>query len=275
MARLAREWRREGRSVGLVPTMGYLHDGHLSLVRRARGEVGDSGVVLVSIYVNPTQFGPGEDLDRYPRDFGRDRALCREAGVDVVFAPPDREMYEEGHSTYVVEEELSRGMEGASRPTHFRGVCTVVTKLFNLVQPDLAVFGEKDWQQAAVIRRMMRDLNLLLRIVVSPTSREPDGLAMSSRNARLSGLERAQAVVLSQAIREARRQVRAAAGLLPADPLRRELTRWIGNQPLARVDYIEFFDPATLRPVTRVGRGNRMALAVWLGATRLIDNGRL
>jgi pantoate--beta-alanine ligase len=275
MARLARGWRREGRGVGLVPTMGYLHDGHLSLARRARGEVGDSGVVVVSVYVNPTQFGPGEDLDRYPRDFGRDRALCRGAGVDVVFAPPDREMYEEGHSTYVVEEDLSRGMEGASRPTHFRGVCTVVTKLFNLVQPGLAVFGEKDWQQAVVIRRMVRDLNLPLRIVVSPTAREPDGLAMSSRNARLSGRERAQAVVLSQAIREARRQVRAATGSLTADSLRRELTRWIGKQPLARVDYIEFFDPATLRPVTRVGRGDRMALAVWLGTTRLIDNGRL
>jgi pantoate--beta-alanine ligase len=275
MARLARGWRREGRSVGLIPTMGYLHDGHLSLVRRARDEAGETGVVVVSIYVNPTQFGPGEDLDRYPRDFGRDRVMCREAGVDVVFAPPDREMYEEEHSTYVVEEVLSRGMEGASRPTHFRGVCTVVTKLFNLVQPELAVFGEKDWQQAVVVRRMVRDLNHPLRVVVSPTSREPDGLAMSSRNARLSGQERAQAVVLSQAIQEARRQVRAAAGLLPADPLRRKLTRWIEKQPLARVDYIEFLDPATLRPVTRVGRGNRMALAVWLGSTRLIDNGRL
>jgi pantoate--beta-alanine ligase len=255
--------------------MGYLHEGHLSLVRRVRGEVGDSGLVVVSIYVNPTQFGPGEDLDRYPRDLVRDRALCREAGVDIVFAPSDREMYEEEHSTYVVEEALSRGMEGASRPTHFRGVCTVVTKLFNLVQPDLAVFGEKDWQQSAVISRMVRDLNLPVRVVVSPTSREPDGLAMSSRNARLSGQERAQAVVLSQAIQAARRQVRAAARGLPADSLRRELTRWIGKQPLARVDYIEFFDPATLRPVTRVGRGDRMALAVWLGTTRLIDNGRL
>lgn len=275
MARLARGWRQEGRSVGMVPTMGYLHDGHLSLVRRVRREVGDSGAVVVSIYVNPTQFGPGEDLERYPRDLGRDRALCREAGVDVVFAPSDREMYAKEHSTFVVEEQLSRGMEGVSRPTHFRGVCTVVTKLFNLVQPGMAVFGEKDWQQAAVIQRMVRDLNLPLRIVVAPTIREPDGLARSSRNARLSAQERAQAVVLSQAIHEARRRVRAAVGWLPAAKLRRELTRWIGRQSSARVDYIEFFDPTTLRPLSQVGQGARMALAVWMGTTRLIDNGRL
>jgi pantoate--beta-alanine ligase len=275
MARRARGWRREGSRVGFVPTMGYLHDGHLSLVRRARREVGESGVVVVSIYVNPTQFGPGEDLKRYPRDFRRDRALCREVGVDVIFAPSDQEMYGAEPSTFVAEEGLSRGMEGASRPTHFRGVCTVVTKLFNLVQPELAVFGEKDWQQAAVIQRMVRDLNLPLRIVVAPTSRESDGLAMSSRNARLSEDERAQAVVLSQAIHEARRRVRASAGGLPAAKLCRELTRWVERQPLARVDYIEFFDPATLRPVSRVGRGARMGLAVWMGTTRLIDNGRL
>jgi pantoate--beta-alanine ligase len=275
MVRLAREWRRAGRRVGLVPTMGYLHEGHLSLVRRARREVGSEGLVVVSVYVNPTQFGPGEDLEQYPRDLGRDRALCEGMGVDVVFAPRDGGMYAVGHSTHVVEERLSEGMEGRSRPAHFRGVCTVVTKLFNLVQPELAVFGEKDWQQAAVVGRMVRDLNQPVRMVVAPTCRARDGLALSSRNARLSEAEREQAVVLWEALREARRRVRGAGGKLSAVRLRRDLGEWIARRPLARLDYVEFFDAVTLRPAERVGPGVRMALAVWLGATRLIDNGRL
>jgi pantoate--beta-alanine ligase len=275
MAGWARKWRREGCRVGLVPTMGYLHEGHLSLVRRAREEASNSGVVVVSIYVNPTQFAPGEDLDRYPRDLRRDLDLCRRVGVDVVFAPSDQEMYEEGFSTYVMEEKLSRSMEGASRPTHFRGVTTVVAKLFNLVQPDVAVFGEKDWQQAAVIRRMVRDLNMPVRMVVAPTLREPDGLACSSRNARLSELERSQAAALWEAIQEARRRLRASDRGITAARLRKDLTDRIEKRPAARVDYIEFFDPSTLQPVERLGTGVRMALAVWMGKTRLIDNGRL
>jgi len=186
MQRLALRWRREGKCVGFVPTMGYLHDGHLSLVSRARKLVGKPGIVVASIYVNPTQFAPTEDLSAYPRDLERDKALCRKAGVDVLFFPADAEMYPGrdtgGYSTYVIEEKLSQGMEGGSRPTHFRGVTTVVAKLFNLVLPEVAVFGAKDWQQAAILRRMVRDLNFPLKLVVAPTLREKDGLAMSSRN---------------------------------------------------------------------------------------------
>ena len=199
-------WRRQGDTIGFVPTMGYLHEGHISLALRARQIVGPRGKVVVSIYVNPTQFGPKEDLSRYPRDFARDKKLCRAAGVDVIFAPDNHEMYPPHHggpySTYVVEESLALDMEGASRPTHFRGVTTVVAKLFNLVLPEVAVFGSKDFQQAAVIKRMVRDLNFPLKIIVAPTHRESDGLAMSSRNRYLSPVEREQAVVLSQALDE-------------------------------------------------------------------------
>ncbi len=279
MQRRALEWRRLGVRVGLVPTMGYLHDGHLSLVRRAREWVGLEGQVVVSIYVNPTQFGPSEDLSRYPRDLERDQNLCRAEGVDVVFAPRDSEMYageEAGrHSTFVVESDLSQGLEGKARPTHFRGVTTVVAKLFNVVLPAVAVFGAKDYQQAQVIRRMVRDLNFPVRLLVSPTRREGDGLAMSSRNAYLSAAEREQAVVLSQAIREARRVVRSRRGGVVADGLVRELTAWIERRPAARVDHIAFVDPETLVPVKRVRAGVRMVLAVVVGRTRLIDNGRL
>lgn len=279
MQRLALQWRAQGRPVGLVPTMGYLHEGHLSLVRRARQAVGAKGVVVVSLYVNPTQFGPKEDFARYPRDLTRDQALCRQAGVDVVFAPTDAQMYPRPpgaeYSTFVVEETLSRSMEGASRPGHFRGVTTVVAKLFNLVLPTVAVFGAKDFQQARVIQRMVRDLNFPVRIIVAPTVREPDGLAMSSRNTYLSPSERAQACVLWQAIQQARRWVDQASQPLPAGQLQRRLRRLIEQQPAARVDYIAFVDSATLAPVRAVRRGTHMALAVLVGRTRLIDNARL
>ncbi len=261
--------------------MGYLHAGHLSLVTRARRSVGVRGCVVVSIYVNPTQFGPQEDLARYPRDLERDLKLCRQAGTDVVFVPADREMYPavtapgEGFSTWITEEGLTRVMEGASRPAHFRGVTTVVGKLFNLVQPDVAVFGAKDCQQAAVIQRMVRDLNFPIKIVVAPTWREPDGLAMSSRNAYLSAAERAQAPVLWQAMQQAKAAVRRAGGGLTGRELRRRLVAFIQRQPAARVDYLEFFDPATLAPVAVVGPGTHLALAVFMGKTRLIDNTRL
>jgi pantoate--beta-alanine ligase len=258
--------------------MGYLHEGHLSLVRRARGLVGVKGEVVVSIYVNPTQFGPTEDFSRYPRNLKRDLKLCQAAGVDVVFAPQDEEMYPrqrgEPFSTYVAEEALSQGMEGLSRPTHFRGVTTIVAKLFNIVQPQIAVFGAKDFQQAAIVRRMVRDLNFPLRIIVAPTHREADGLAMSSRNKYLVGDLRQQAVVLWRAIEMA--QTRTAQGASsPATRLKAQLKRHIEQKPAARVDYIEFFEPDTLRPATRVKRGIHMALAVFIGKTRLIDNARL
>jgi len=279
MQRLAGQWKRQGAKVGFVPTMGCLHAGHLSLVAKARRLVGARGRVVVSIYVNPTQFAAHEDLAKYPRDLPRDTRLCRDGGVDVLFLPDDQAMYPQddatGFSTYVVEERLSQGMEGASRPTHFRGVTTVVAKLFNLVQPEVAVFGAKDWQQAAVVQRMARDLSFPLRVVVAPAVRESDGLAMSSRNRYLSTEERAQAVALWQAIQEARRAVRTARKALPAARLKSELKWLIETRPSARVDYLEFFDPRTLKPRARVSRGAHLALAVFVGETRLIDNGRL
>jgi pantoate--beta-alanine ligase len=291
MQRLAKKWQRAGTKIGLVPTMGYLHAGHLSLVKRARKLVGKNGKVAVSIYVNPTQFGPKEDLSRYPRDLKRDLKLCRDEAVDVVFTPSDNEMYPRwgeatdepargdarptsgGFSTYVVEEKLSQGMEGASRPGHFRGVATVVAKLFNITQPDVAVFGAKDFQQAAVIKRMTRDLNFPIKIDIAPTFREPDGLAMSSRNKYLEGDLRRQGVVLWRAIQKAQAMVKNSA--VPAEKLRGELKELIESEPAPKLDYVEFFDPDTLVPLTKVSRGAHMALAVLVGKARLIDNARL
>src|ERR1035441_6204589 len=204
MQRLAKKWLHAGTRIGFVPTMGYLHAGHLSLVKRARQAVGKNGKVVASIYVNPTQFAPTEDLAKYPRDLPRDLKLLRELGVDAVFTPSDAQMYpgkaEENYSTYVVEEKLSQCMEGASRPTHFRGVTTIVAKLFNIVLPDVAVFGQKDFQQAAIVKRMVADLNFPVKIIVAPTLREKDGLAMSSRNRYLDAEQRAQAVILYHAL---------------------------------------------------------------------------
>ena len=279
MQRLTRQWQRRGQRIGFVPTMGYLHEGHLSLVRAARRRVGKAGKVVVSIYVNPTQFGPQEDLSRYPRDFARDRKLCRAAGVDVVFAPGNVEMYpgraDGDYSTYIVEEKLSRSMEGASRPTHFRGVTTVVAKLFNIVLPDVAVFGQKDFQQAAIIKRMVRDLNFPVKITVAPTVREPDGVAMSSRNKYLVGDLRPQATVLRRSVQAVRQVVAAAKKPVAAGKLRTIVGQVIKTVPAARLDYVEFFDTETLALVTKVSRSHRMALAVFIGKTRLIDNGTL
>ncbi len=277
MQKLARSWRRADVRTGFVPTMGYLHDGHLSLVKRARQAVGGAGMVVVSIYVNPTQFGPREDLAQYPRDLKRDLKLLRESGADVVFVPGDNEMYpgkaEGKYSTYVGEENLSRTMEGASRPTHFRGVTTVVAKLFNLVQPDVAVFGQKDFQQTAIVKRMTRDLNFPVTIAVAPTLRERDGLAMSSRNKYLDTEQRPQAVILFHAMQAAKAAV--AKKTVPAAKLKKDLACFITAAPLARLDYVEFFEPETLEPVTQVRRGTHMALAVFFGKTRLIDNTQL
>jgi pantoate--beta-alanine ligase len=279
MQRLGRRWRRQSARVGLVPTMGYLHEGHLSLVRLARRRVGKAGKVVVSLYVNPTQFGPKEDLSRYPRDLKRDLRLCRAEGVDIVFAPSDAEMYpgkvEGNYSTYVVEEKLSQGMEGASRPGHFRGVATVVAKLFNLVQPNVAVFGAKDFQQAAVVKRMVRDLNFPMKIVVAPTVRELDGVAMSSRNKYLAGDLRSQATVLRRGIQAVRKAVASARKPVTAAKLKTRVRQIVKTAPVARLDYVEFFDPVSLVPVKQVTRGIQMALAVFIGQTRLIDNAAL
>jgi pantoate--beta-alanine ligase len=277
MQRLARQWQRAGKCIGLVPTMGYLHEGHLSLVRVARRQVGKSGKVVVSIYVNPAQFGPREDFSRYPRDLKRDLNLCRAEGVDVVFAPSDKGMYPKGlgaQCTYVIEDKLSKTMEGASRPTHFCGVTTVVAKLFNIVLPDVAVFGAKDWQQATIIKRMTVDLNFPVKIFVAPTLRETDGLAMSSRNKYLVGDLRRQAVVLWRAIQKTRVAVKKSK-TIPAARLKADLKKFIEHEPAARLDYVEFFEPDTLSPVSKVTRGTHMALAVFVGKTRLIDNAAL
>ena len=252
MQRLAQKWRRAGTRVGFVPTMGYLHAGHLSLVQRARQTVGKNGKIVVSIYVNPTQFAPTEDLAQYPRDLKRDLKLCRAAGVDVVFVPGDAEIYPgraEGHySTFVGEEQLSRSLEGAARPAHFRGVTTVVAKLFHLVLPDVAVFGQKDFQQAAIIQRMVRDLNFPVKIIVAPTKRERDGLAMSSRNKFLTGGLRPQAAVLWRAIQWAKTAVKKS-GAVQATKLKLEMKRLIESEPDARLDYVGFFTPDALVPV--------------------------
>jgi len=279
MQRFALKAKREGKKIGFVPTMGFLHEGHLSLIRKARQLCKKDGIVVVSIYVNPTQFGPNEDFSKYPRNLERDLKLCKSAGADVVFTPTDDEMYpgkSQGlYSVYVVEEELSKTMEGASRPGHFRGVTTVVAKLFNIVQPDVAIFGEKDYQQAAIIRRMTENLNFPVKIIVAPTVREPDGLAMSSRNTYLNENERKQATVLYRAICLAREKVASAKSPLNAADLKAELKSYIEKEPSARLDYVEFFNPDTLKPVEQVKKGDHMALAVFIGTTRLIDNGRL
>jgi pantoate--beta-alanine ligase len=297
MQRLAKKWHRAGIKIGFVPTMGYLHAGHLSLVKRARQAVGKSGKIVVSIYVNPTQFAPTEDLSKYPRDLKRDLKLLRELKVDVVFTPSDSEMYPGGNgtgilpvsspkkhtgkmpvplqfSTYVVEEKLSRTMEGESRPTHFRGVTTVVAKLFNIVLPDVAVFGQKDFQQAAIIKRMVSDLNFSVQIIVAPTLRERDGLAMSSRNKYLVGDLRRQATILWRAIQTAQAVLKKIKSI-SAEKLRVDLKRMIESEPDARLDYVEFFEPGTLSPVSKIKSGTQMALAVFVGKTRLIDNARL
>jgi pantoate--beta-alanine ligase len=262
-----REARRAGKRLGLVPTMGALHAGHLSLVRAARAQC---GVVAVSIFVNPLQFGPKEDFSRYPRDMEKDRALLNQERADLVFAPTAEEMYGRGRSTYVTVEGLSERLCGRSRPGHFRGVTTVVAKLFNIVEPDVAFFGQKDAAQAAILRGMVRDLNFNVEIVVAPIVREPDGLAMSSRNAYLTTEQRKQATVLYRALM--RVQTMADRGERRAAELIRAGEEIIGEQPGVKLEYFEVVNPDTLEPVADVSGGALVAVAALLGATRLIDN---
>jgi pantoate--beta-alanine ligase len=264
--------REAGRRIALVPTMGYLHEGHLSLVREARRRAGEGGLALASIFVNPTQFGPQEDLARYPRDLAGDLEKCGAAGADWVLAPEPGDVYAPAHETWIEVEGVSQGLCGEKRPGHFRGVATVVAKLFNLTRPHVALFGEKDFQQVAVIRAMVRDLNFDVEIVGMPIVREADGLARSSRNAYLSADERRRALSLSGALREARD--RAAAGERDAAALRAGAEARLAAAG-ARVDYVEIVDPVRLRPVTRLEPGSVMLVAAYLGATRLIDNLRL
>ena len=259
--------RREGKRIGFVPTMGALHEGHASLVRAAKAA---SDFVVVSVFVNPTQFGPKEDYAKYPRTLEADQAISTEAGADVIFAPPVEEMYPENSTTFVEVKELDAELDGPARPGHFRGVCTVVLKLFNIVRPDVAHFGRKDYQQARIIRQMVRDLNVPVEIRVEPTVRESDGLAMSSRNRYLSPAERAVAPGIYQALRQTRR--RARQGEDDVARLESALAAELAAIPGARVDYARILDADTLRPLTRLRRPALVAVAVFVGTTRLIDN---
>lgn len=260
-------YRQNEESIGLVPTMGFLHAGHLSLIKIARER---AARVVVSLFVNPTQFGPNEDFESYPRDWERDERLCREAGVDMLFAPAAADMYAKDASVQVFETSLSKGLCGKSRPGHFDGVCTIVAKLFNLTQPSVAVFGEKDAQQLRIIRRLVRDLNIPVTILSGPIIREPDGLAMSSRNARLSPAERAQAVHLRRGLDAVEQSF--AAGERRAETLAQAARDVIKSAPLADIDYVEIVDDETLAPLTEIERPALCAVAVKFPSARLIDN---
>ncbi len=260
------EWNHPTETVSLVPTMGALHSGHLSLIELAQ----DADRVVVSIFVNPTQFGPDEDFHRYPRSLDRDLALIESLRVDALFLPEVSEMYPAGHATVVSVDDLSQRLCGKSRPTHFAGVTTVVAKLFNIIQPDIAVFGQKDAQQAVIIKRMVKDLCLGVKTLVGPTIRESDGLALSSRNKYLNSEERKAATVLFKSLERASNAV--AAGERRSQRLLQSVGTLIAEEPLASLDYAEIVDPDNLKPVALLERPSLLALAVFFGTTRLIDN---
>ncbi len=262
-----KEWRKQGLSVGLVPTMGYLHEGHKSLIDCA---VSENDKVVVSVFVNPMQFGPKEDLASYPRDLDRDAALCENAGADIIFHPEPEEMYHEDFSSFVDMNTLTGGLCGKTRPTHFRGVCTVVSKLFHIVTPDKAYFGQKDAQQLAVIRHMVSDLNFGLEIVGCPIVREEDGLAKSSRNTYLNEDERKAALILSKSLGKGKALLEA--GETDAAKLKAVIENTLATEPLASVDYVEVVDWDSLKPIEIVNGSVLVAIAVYIGKTRLIDN---
>lgn len=264
---VVRQWKKEGFTIGFVPTMGYLHEGHESLIKRASEENNKS---IVSIFVNPTQFAPNEDLESYPRDLEKDKELCNRNNVDIIFNPTPEEMYYDDFTTFVNMDELTEGLCGKSRPTHFRGVCTVVTKLFNIVNADRAYFGEKDAQQLAVIKRLVRDLNIDIEIIGCPIVREEDGLAKSSRNTYLSEDERAAAIVLNRALKEAHRVI--SNGERNSYIIKEVIEDIISNEELAKVDYVEVVDALNLKKVDIIERDTLIAIAVYIGKTRLIDN---
>ncbi|RLB82786.1 MAG: pantoate--beta-alanine ligase [Deltaproteobacteria bacterium] len=267
MQQEAKRLLQTGKAIAFVPTMGYLHEGHLALMREGRKH-GDT--LIISIFVNPTQFGPAEDFQAYPRDLDRDVRLAESVGVDIIFAPEADAIYDKAYQTYVDLEILPLHLCGPLRPRHFRGVATVVTKLFNIVKPQAAIFGEKDYQQLVIIRRMVRDLNFDIRIIGVPIVREPDGLAMSSRNTYLSEDERRSALSLFQALQQAQKSL--AQGMRDARQLISEASEMIRSYPYTKIDYVALCDPETLEDVDRVEGPTLMALAVWVGKTRLIDN---
>jgi len=267
MQRTAEGERHEGKSLGLVPTMGALHEGHLSLIRQCRAE---NDLAIMSLFVNPAQFNRRDDLERYPRDLEGDSRMARAAGVDIIFAPTVEGMYPDGYTTHVTVERLTERWEGASRPGHFRGVATVCAKLFTICRPHRAYFGQKDYQQSLVVRHLAADLNLGLEIVVLPTVREADGLALSSRNALLSPEQRRQAAVLSQALFDAQKAVRS--GERDASRLAAAIEERIRSAPLARLDYVGVCDPETLQPLCAIAGKAVAVVAASFGSTRLIDN---
>lgn len=262
-----KEWKKQGLSVGFVPTMGYLHEGHESLIRKAASE---NHRVVVSIFVNPTQFGPNEDLEKYPRDLEKDSSICKAAGADLIFHPEVKEMYPMGACTSVNMTGLTSGLCGKSRPTHFSGVCTVVTKLFNIVPADNAYFGEKDAQQLAIIKKMVEDLNIDINIIGCPIVREQDGLAKSSRNVYLSQEERKSALVLNKALKTAKKAMES--GLKATNDIKGLIVEIIEEEPLAQIDYVEVVDGKTLQNINEVQGEVLVAIAVYIGKTRLIDN---
>jgi pantoate--beta-alanine ligase len=268
MIALAARLHAEGRRIGLVPTMGALHAGHLSLIETAAAR---TEAVVVTVFVNPAQFAPNEDFNKYPRELEADAAKCEAAGAHYLFCPETDEIYPKGYSTYITEERVARPLEGVSRPTHFRGVTTVVAKLFNICRPQVAVFGQKDAQQVAVIRQMVRDLNFPVEVVVAPTLREPDGLAMSSRNRYLSATQRTEALALSQALFKARDMV--AAGERRSDRLVAEATHILSQQRRVRVIYVSLVDRDSMEPTREVVEGKTvLSIAAWVDQVRLIDN---
>lgn len=260
-------WKREGLTVGFVPTMGYLHEGHKSLMQAARA---NNDKVVVSVFVNPMQFGPNEDLESYPRDFEKDSALCESVGVDLIFHPESEEMYADGFCSYVDMNGLTTELCGKSRPIHFRGVQTVVLKLFNIVKPDRAYFGQKDAQQLAVIKRMVKDLNVDTEIVGCPIVREADGLAKSSRNTYLNHDERKAALILSRSLKLGKELIEN--GETDAKAVIKAITDSINTEPLAKIDYVDVVDFDTITPVDKIGKSVLVAIAVYIGKTRLIDN---
>ncbi len=264
---LVKEWKKEGLSVGLVPTMGFLHEGHQSLITRA---VAENDRVIVSDFVNPTQFGPNEDLESYPRDLEQDAKLCQAAGASVIFHPQPSEMYAQNHCSFVDMDGLTKELCGKTRPIHFRGVCTVVTKLFHIAQPDRAYFGQKDAQQLAVIKQMVQDLNFDIEIIGCPIVREADGLAKSSRNTYLNEAERKAALVLSQAVFLGERM--AKNGETSADVILSAMQELIAKEPLAKIDYVKAVDARSIEIVHEMKGSVLVAMAVYIGKTRLIDN---
>lgn len=260
-------WRKQGLTIGFVPTMGYLHEGHKSLIDLA---VAENDKVVVSIFVNPMQFGPAEDFNSYPRDLERDALLCKEAGANLIFHPDKEELYFEDFSTYVDMNTLTNGLCGKTRPTHFRGVCTVVLKLFNIVTPDKAYFGQKDAQQLAVVRHMVRDLSIDINIVRCPIIREEDGLAKSSRNTYLNEKERQAATIINKALNKAKELVLSKE--IEIEEIKQTIIHMIESEPCAKIDYVEIVDSNTLEPVATIEGPILTAVAVYIGTTRLIDN---